>query len=77
MSAAGDCRIVRHHDEGQTVPVEPFEQLQDLVTHVLIEVSRRLVGQKHPRALGDRAGDRDALLLPTRELARKVISAFG
>ena len=42
-----------------------------------VEVAGRLVGEDHARLDGERAGDRDALLLAARELRRQVVGALG
>ena len=42
-----------------------------------IKVARWLVRQDHRRIGDDRARDRDALLLPARELAREVVEAVA
>ena len=44
---------------------------------VRVEVARGLVGQQHPRLVGQRAGDRDALLLAARQLRRVMVAAAG
>ena len=75
--APGDRRVVRHDDERQPLGAQRLEHGEDLVAHALVEVAGRLVGQQHARALDDRAGDRDALLLTARQLARPVVGAIG
>ena len=42
-----------------------------------IEIAGRLVGQQQPRHVGDRARDRDALLLAAGELGRPVRQPLG
>ena len=42
-----------------------------------VELAGRLVGEQQVRAVGQRAGDRDALLLAARQLVRAVASAVG
>src|SRR5690606_16111915 len=51
------------------------EQLHHLVAVGGVEVARRLVGEDERRRGHDGAGDRDALLLPARELLREVVAA--
>src|SRR4029077_1531231 len=62
--------VVRDHDGGEP---ELTLQLADLDAHFLaqlgVEVRERLVAEGHIRAGRERAGKRDALLLPPRELA--------
>ena len=41
-----------------------------------IEIAGRLVGQQHARRVGDRARDRDALLLAAGKLRRAVFEAL-
>ena len=55
--------------------VELLEQLHHGIAVLGVEVSRRLVGEQDQRITCDRAGDRDALLLAARELARQVARA--
>src|SRR3972149_6920158 len=67
----GDRRVVGHDDERLSVlPVEPFEEVHDLRGRLAVQVPRRLV-RPHDRGLvRERAGDRDALLLPRAQLRR-------
>ena len=43
----------------------------------LVEIAGRLVGEHQQRAVGERAGDRDALLLAARQLARPVVRRWA
>ena len=47
----------------------------DLVAHLRVEVARGLVGEQQAGPADDGARDRDALLLPARELRREVVHA--
>ena len=64
--------VMRHHDGGQP---ELALQLADLDAHLFaqlgVEVGQRLVEQQHVRPDRERAGERDALLLPAGQLARQ------
>jgi hypothetical protein len=53
------------------------EELQDLPAGDRIQVARRLVCQEDARPSHQGAGDRHALLLPTRELAGTVTLPVG
>ena len=57
--------------------VDLLEQVHDLARHQRIEVAGRLVGEQEARLAGERARDRDALLLAARELRRQVLHARG
>ena len=50
---------------------------RDLLAGGLVQLAGRLVGQQQPRAVGERARDRDALHLAARELRRPMIGARG
>ena len=61
-----------HHDRlAELVDGAPHER-QDLAAGRAVEVAGRLVGEDDRRSAGERAGDGDALLLATRQLARAV-----
>ena len=75
--ALGGARVVGHHqDRLAAIRDEQRQQVQDLVGALAVEVARRLVAQQEGRVGHDRARDRDALLLPARELAREVVHAI-
>ena len=48
-----------------------------MVGGVRIEIAGRLVGEQHPRRVGDGAGDRDALLLAAGQFGRPMGDAVG
>ena len=48
-----------------------------MVGGVRIEIAGRLVGQQHPRRIGDRAGDRDALLFAAGQFGRTMGDAIA
>src|SRR4030095_12164671 len=57
--------IVRHHDDGLAeLTIEPFEQIENLLRGVAIEIAGGLVGHDQRRIGDQRTRDRDALLLP-------------
>ena len=53
------------------------QQIHDVPPGRRVQVARRLVGQDDRRIVGERAGDRDALLLPAGQLRRIVVRAIG
>src|SRR6185312_11151140 len=68
LRAGGKLRVVGHHHDGGSVAVQLLNELHDTARHLAIEISRWLVCQQHARAASESARDRDALLLPAREL---------
>ena len=63
-----------HHDNGGArLLVELGENRHDLVAHLAVEVSGRLVGEQDAGPADDRSCDSDTLLLATRKLARPVV----
>ena len=73
VHARGDVHVVGRDDDGEPGGAH---QLGQRVEHVLggarVEIAGRLVGQQDARRVGDRARDRDALLLAAGELRRAV-----
>src|SRR5215472_1854133 len=63
-----DGREPVRDDERGAVLGDAIERVLDVLLGVAVERRSRLVEQKDRRALEDRAGDRDALLLPARKL---------
>ena len=67
--------VMRHHHRGEA---ELLLQLADLDAHLLaqlgVEIRQGLVEQEHVGAEGERAGERDPLLLAARELARQALA---
>src|SRR5687767_995625 len=58
MGPVGEAIVVRNHHHGRAViAVETFENSHDLLAHVAVEISRRLVREQDPRAADDRAGN--------------------
>ena len=75
---AGELHVVgrdQHRD------LRRLHQLHQRLEHVIggvrIEVSGRLVRQQHPRRIGDRARDGDALLLAAGQFGRPVRDAVA
>ena len=70
--------VVRDHDRGHA---EPVLQVADLAAqpgaHPRVERRKRLVEQQQARRQGQRAGQRDALLLAAGELGRILVGLLG
>ncbi len=65
--------VVRDEDQRRAaLAVEPEHQVRDFDAGGGVEVAGRLVGQQQLRLAGERARDRDALLLAARQLLRVV-----
>src|SRR5947209_7026321 len=63
--------VVRDHDEGGTEPALHLFQLElRLLAKLAVERRQRLVEQQKLRPFGERASERNALLLPTGKLIR-------
>ena len=73
----GDIGLVRDHDHGLSLEVEPLEDREDLRGRTGVEVPGRLVGEDHRRVVQQRARDRDALLLAARELRWPVVDPIA
>ena len=56
-------RGMRHDNDGAPVPMQVFEQGQNLVTGPPIKRPGRLIGQDQGGIVDERASDRDTLLL--------------
>ena len=56
---------------------ELHQRLEDVIGGVRIEISGRLVGEQHPRRIGDRARDGDALLLAAGQFGGPVRDALA
>ena len=74
----GDARVVRHHDD-RALPLggHLLEQAGDLVGGLAVEVAGGLVGQDELGLGHERAGDRDALLLPAGQLVGPAPQALA
>ena len=74
----GGPRVVRHHQDRLLCSRdEEAQQVQDLVRAATVEVAGGLVAEQEGRVGDDRPRDRDALLLPARELSREVLHAVA
>src|SRR5687768_18446536 len=56
---------------------ERAEHFEDLRADLRVEVRCRFVGEENRRAAGERACDRDALLLAAAEVARQEVLAIA
>src|SRR5215207_2771325 len=65
--------VVGRNEHGGADTVDPVQKLHDAHAGVRIEVSGRLVGDEYGRLRDEGPGDRDALLLPARELVRELV----
>src|SRR6266508_5922696 len=70
---AADIALVGHHNDGAPLSVQSGEQLQDRRAGRRIEIAGRLVGQQERRIVGQRAGNRGALLLAARQSSRQLV----
>src|SRR5262245_20745076 len=68
-----DGVVVGGHVHGSARSIDAVEQLHDVDRRRSVQVPRGLVGQQDERTVHERAGDRDALLLATRQLVRVVL----
>ncbi len=72
----GDLGIVGDEDERRASrAVDLQQQVDDVAAGRAVEIAGRFVRQQDRRVVGERAGDRDALLLAARELRRVVMAA--
>ena len=72
-----EAGLVGGHHDGRAAGVDAGEQLHDVDGGGRVEVSGRLVGQQHLRAVDQSARDRDALLLTTGQLVREPLLLAG
>src|SRR5690348_3812937 len=78
VAARRERRIVRHeHEGGAALGLAREHQVDDLAAGRLVEISGWLVGDQDRRTRGERARQRDALLLAARELRRIMRQALG
>ena len=75
VGVARVARIVGDHADRGAFAVQLAQQLHDRFAVLRVEVAGRLVREQDRGRAGDRAGDRDALLLTARELAGQVLRA--
>src|SRR5688572_4710321 len=70
-----EARVVRHHADRAALLVQVAEQVHHRLAVRRVEVPGGLVREQDQRIAGERARDRDTLLLAARELARQVLRA--
>ncbi len=73
MGIAGNLRIVRHQNYGDSRRVELLEHPQDFHAGVRIEITCRLVRQQQRRLIDKRTSNGHPLLLTTRHLRWFVV----
>ena len=74
VHARGEAFVVGGDERGRAFAADQRDELgEDLVGGGLVEVAGGFVGEHKRRPIGERAGDRDALLLAARELGRAVV----
>ena len=74
----GKAVVVGDHDERERqLNLEGEEERDDAFTCLAVKVTRRFVGEEDARAVKQRAGDGDALLLAAGELTGVVFFAVG
>lgn len=72
-----DAQVVGHYDEGRVeLSIESPQQVEYVVGSSGIEISGWFVGEYEHRFANEGTSDRDALLLATRELARRIIRSI-
>src|SRR5512147_774106 len=69
--------VSHHHDRGSFVLVKRFQDVHDVVPHLAVEVSGRLVGEQELRFADDGPSYRNALLLAAGKLSWKVMNTRG
>ena len=71
----GDGQIVRHEDQGHAqLPVQAEEKFHDLAGIFAVEVAGGLIREQDGRAVGEAAGDGDALSFAAGEFGGKCFS---
>src|SRR5262249_51742568 len=72
-----DALVVGGHDDRRAGAVDAVEQPHDADGRRGVEVSRRLVGEEDQRAVYERPGDRDPLLLAAGQLLGEVVGLLA
>ena len=76
--ALGQSTLVRDHDDGHAQrEAHVANEVEDVFAGAAVEVAGRLVGQQYRRAIGERAGQRNTLLLAARELRRTMVETLA
>ena len=74
VHAAGELHVVGRDQRGEAGGAHELRQrVEHVVGGARVEIAGRLVGQQDARRIGDRARDRDALLLAAGQLRRPVL----
>ncbi len=74
VGSGGELRIVRDDDDRSPILSGQGEkQLLDEPPRDGVQISGRFIGEYHPGIVRERAGDRDALTLPSGELMRQLM----
>ncbi len=74
VAAGSKVKVVRDQDQGGAqFAIELEQQFADRFRSVVVQIAGGLVGQQQPRAVNQRAGDGDTLLLATRKLTGIVM----
>ena len=74
----GEALVVGGDQRGAAFAAHQVQELgEDGVGGVLVEIAGRLVGEHQRRLVGERAGDRDALLLAARQLGRAMLEPLA
>jgi hypothetical protein len=74
----GHARVVSHdHDRQPVALAQIAQQPEDQLRGRPVDLAGRLVGEQDLRLVRQRAGDRDALLLPAGELRRLLAGVLG
>ena len=78
IAASGKFGVVRDQYKGRAAPAMAAEQqLDDLASRCLVEISGRLVGDYNGGIGRERAGHRDALLLAAGKFSRIMMQPLG
>ena len=78
IGQTGHGGVVGHQDEGRAeMATQLAHDLEDSPSRLSIEVAGRLVGKQNRRSIGERPGQRHALLFAARQLRGVVMSAVA
>ena len=73
VRAGGEIAVVGDVEDRRALGVEPLQQVEHLGRGAGVEVAGRLVADQQRRVVGQRAGDRDPLLLAAGQLRRQLV----